>query len=76
MEEAPDNYRLLLNCSLKNYDSEIEKFCDWIGPYVSEPDGADLGVSRYEEYENDTRLIFAGGKVEMRGPGGGNHIDY
>lgn len=42
---------------LKNYDSEIEKFLDWVMPYLDQIQGEHLGHYRYEEDEQPT-LIF------------------
>lgn len=47
------SYFLCIRCNLKNYDSEIEKFVDWIDPYLEDKDSGDfLGFSRYEESED------------------------
>lgn len=46
-----DEWTLIVNSSLKNYDSEIEKFIDWIKPYVSD------GVA-YNQYEEDNKPYF------------------
>lgn len=46
---APSGYiTLSVTCNLKNYDSEIEKFLDWITPYVDACVGDFLGYMRYE----------------------------
>lgn len=42
---------------LKNYDSEIEKFFEWIMPYIDAPDGQFIGYSRYEE-DDVPKLYF------------------
>lgn len=42
---------LSIRCNLKNYDNEIEKFIDWITPYLDGDEGDFLGFSRYEESE-------------------------
>lgn len=49
-----------LHGNLKNYDQEIEKFFDWIDPYVAEPEGTFLGYSLYEEnqYKGTAGPIF------------------
>ena len=54
-----DNLELTIVSSLKNYDSEIEKFINWIIPYVSYGAGTDdlLGYYIYEESEEPT-LIY------------------
>lgn len=49
---------LCIRCNLKNYDDEIEKFCEWVRPYIDKHEGEFLGFSRYEETETPT-LIFA-----------------
>lgn len=40
-----------LHGNLKNYDQEIEKFFDWIDPYVENSKGTFLGYSLYEEHQ-------------------------
>lgn len=47
---------LSLRTSLKNYDGEIEKFFDWIGPHTRADAGGFLGYSLYEE--DDTPTLF------------------
>ena len=42
-------YYLCIRCNLKNYDSEIEAFVDWIMPYVAGEDGDFLGFYRCED---------------------------
>ena len=44
-------YILSIRSNLKNYDNEIEKFVDWIRPYVSSGSGTNdlLGYKLYEE---------------------------
>lgn len=46
---------LSISVDLKNYDNEIEKFLDWISPYV---ESANEGVRRYEEDWEDTIIVF------------------
>jgi hypothetical protein len=45
-------WSVFLNADLKNYGSEIEKFFDWIDPYVRGSQGQFLGYSLYEEDDN------------------------
>lgn len=45
---------LILHANLKNYDDEIEKFFDWIDPYVDARPGEFLGYSLYEEVDPDS----------------------
>lgn len=51
-----DNY-LSTRFDLKNYDSEIEKFVDWLTPYLDAFDGDFLGYKRYEEDDMPTLLL-------------------
>jgi hypothetical protein len=53
------NRFLSVRCNLKNYDGEIEKFIDWIDPWVVGCEGDFLGFHRYEESE-DPVLIKKG----------------
>lgn len=48
-------YFLTIRSNLKNYDSEIEKFLDWLCPYIKTY--GFLGYKRYEEFEDPT-LIY------------------
>jgi hypothetical protein len=51
------NMTITVTSNLKNYDSEIEKFLDWVMPYVSNYEGEFLGYRRYEE-DNEPTLIY------------------
>lgn len=57
-DDITNLYFLNIRCNLKNYDNEIEKFCDWIRPFIDKEKGDFLGFSRYEETEIPT-LIYA-----------------
>ena len=51
---------------LKNYADEIDKFVNWLTPYLNEPEGKCIGWSWYEEMDVPTLLImhnveFSGG---------------
>ena len=48
-DEPNSTWYLSSRSDLKNYDGEIEKFFDWIDPYVDALNGEFLGYSRYEE---------------------------
>lgn len=50
-----DIYHLSIRSNLKNYDSEIELFLNWLNPYI-ETDGF-IGYMRHEEFD-DQRLIY------------------
>lgn len=52
-----DVYKLSIRSNLKNYDSEIELFLNWLSPYI-ETHGF-IGYMRYEEYDNPW-LIYHG----------------
>lgn len=53
-KDAP-MYFLNVRSNLKNYDSEIEKFMDWLAPYIAT--NGFLGYKRYEEADDPT-LIY------------------
>jgi hypothetical protein len=50
-------WSLLGKGDIKNYEQEIEKFFEWIIPYVDGYPGDFIGYSRYEEDQKPT-LIF------------------
>lgn len=52
------SYYLTVRSNLKNYDSEIEKFLQWIKPYLDIYGNKFLGYYMYEEYESPT-LIYS-----------------
>lgn len=56
-DEYLETWFLGVRCNLKNYDNEIEKFVDWIKPYVEGYPGKFLGFYRHEESEEPT-LIY------------------
>ncbi len=70
-------YFLTIQCNLKNYDSEIEKFINWVTPYCEgigpldgdgEPyedgfPGTFMGYYRYEEAETPTLIHHDGRKA-------------
>jgi hypothetical protein len=45
-------WTLIVRSDFKNYYAEIEKFVNWISPYVDAGDGDMIGYSRYEEDKN------------------------
>lgn len=51
------SYYLSIRSNFKNYEDEIEKFIDWIKPYLNKLPGDFLGFHRYEETEDPT-LIY------------------
>lgn len=56
-DKISNAYYLCVRANLKNYNSEIEKFIDWIDPYLEKFEGEFLGFYRYEEDEQPT-LIY------------------
>ena len=51
LDDISQTHYLCVRSNLKNYDSEISHFLDWIMPHVDAFDGDFLGFSRYEESE-------------------------
>lgn len=64
-DEIGGQYYLCIRTNLKNYGSEIEKFIDWIAPYLDEHinNGDFLGFYRYEE-NNEPTLIYRKGNQD------------
>ena len=56
------SYELAIHSSMKNYEDEIQKFVDWIDPYVRAIQGDFLGYSLYEE-SNQPEMFFRGRAV-------------
>lgn len=57
-DDISKNYYLNIRCNLKNYNSEIEKFVNWIMPYLDKENGNFLGFSRYEESEEPDLIYY------------------
>ncbi len=53
-----DHYYLCVRCNLKNYESDIENFINWITPYLDKYEGDFLGFYRYEEFEEPTLIYY------------------
>lgn len=60
-DEYTGNWQLRSWANLKNYDGEIEKFADWIAPYVATDHPA--GWQRHEEAFSPTILLFHSGRA-------------
>ena len=56
-DDVAKRHNLCIQCNLKNYDNEIDKFIDWVTPYLDKSYGEFLGYQRYEESDKP-RLIF------------------
>ena len=63
-DDIAKSYFITIRCNLKNYNSEIENFCDWISPYLKQYNNNFLGYHRYEEFNNPTLLYYVNGKVK------------
>lgn len=62
-----EDTEVAIHGNLKDYDGEIEKFFDWIDPYIDAPQGIYLGYSLYEENqfedEGGPRLFYKKGEA-------------
>lgn len=56
--DNPDQWRLIVHCSAKNYQGALEAFLDWIMPFVDAHPGQFLGYIRNEDNADELRLIF------------------
>jgi len=68
-DDIKKQWNLSFTTNIKNYDSEWQKFCHWIAPYVEE-DEAPIGTYRYEEDELPTLVIADKGIIRF-----GNIVD-
>jgi len=57
-----DGGRLSIRTQVKNYNDIIEKFIDWITPFIDEEDGYFLGYFRYDT--GGPVFIYKGDKME------------
>lgn len=57
-DKIAGTYFLCIRSNFKNYNQEIEKFLDWIKPYLAKRSGDFLGFKRYEEAEVPTLIYF------------------
>lgn len=60
-------YYLSATSSLKNYNDEIDKFLDWITPYVGNEDEF-VGYKRYEQDDHPTLIYWQDGEFKLRSP--------
>lgn len=49
-DDISKTYRVSIRASLKNYDSEIEKFLDWLLPYIDT--NGFIGYERHKDMDN------------------------
>ena len=61
LDKIDNKYHLCIRCNLKNYDEEIEKFIDWIRPYLYCYDEQFLGFYRCEEDSWPTLIMTSYG---------------
>lgn len=54
MDDIRKAWSVAINADVKDYHHEIEKFFDWIDPYVDAAPGEFIGYSLYEEVEPNT----------------------
>lgn len=57
LDANTEKYRLTARCALKNYGCEIEKFVEWIDPWVDAAPKTTLGSSQYEECDYPTPIF-------------------
>lgn len=57
-------WKVNIRANLKNYNSEIEHFLDWLVPYIK-TEGF-IGYTRYEEYENPILVYIEDGKAVFK----------
>ncbi len=61
-----DKDYLFSRSDIKNYDEEIEKFLNWLSPYLNEYQrGNCVGWYWYEEQEYPYLLQFVGGEIKI-----------
>ena len=61
-------YFLSVRFNIKNYENEIEKFLDWLAPYLSVFDEF-IGYYRSEEYRYPTLIFCTKGKIHYESCG-------
>lgn len=66
-DDISKTWKINIRANLKNYDSEIEEFLDWLEPYIGTEDF--IGYMRYEEWEDPTLIYndFDNDKIVFKG---------
>lgn len=72
-ESKREGLHLIAKFNLKNYKSEIEKFLDWISPYVEK---LNSGLYRYEEHVGDSPVLMVDGKLAVDTNHPNHHIEF
>lgn len=57
-------WKINIRSNLKNYDSEIEKFLDWIVPYIGT--NGFIGYTRSEDDDDPTLVYIEDGAVVFK----------
>lgn len=52
-------------CSLKNYDSDIEKFLDWLSPFVDSEQGSVVGRIVRDTSDGYDDVVYDGSKLVL-----------
>lgn len=60
--EFTDCFYIFSRSDIKNYDSEIEKFVEWVTPYIEGAGEVCIGWKWYEEEEKPTLIIINKGE--------------
>lgn len=55
-----NGYYLFVRCDFKNYNKELERFLDFLCPYVEKDSHGYQGHHRYEECDYPSRITFTG----------------
>jgi len=55
-----DGIVITVTADLKNYTGTIEKFLDWIVPYLDKDEGTVVGTTHYEEDEHPLYITLTG----------------
>ena len=64
-DDISKTWKINIRANLKNYDSEIVKFLDWLEPHI-ETKGF-IGYMRHETQEDPTLIYNGNGKIIFKG---------
>jgi hypothetical protein len=57
-EETAHRHLVSVTSNFKNYDDEIDKFLDWVSPYIVTKDREWVGYMMNEEDERPTNIVW------------------